>query len=226
VLRHWFLAASAAFTLAVATPDLALAQHGRGGSRGSHGGFHPSSGHGGFHPGPSHGGSHPSFGHSGFHPSFSHSGFHPTFGHGGFHPGTGHAFHNPGFGHTIHHPGFGWHHSPGFAWHHRPPIFVRPPIVISSGDYVPEPTVVTAASPAEIDVRVPADDAAVWFEGVQTAQTGDYRTFESPPLDPGQTYTYDVRASWYEDGQAVDQTRQVQVSAGQHVMVDFASPQS
>lgn len=74
-----------------------------------------------------------------------------------------------------------------------------------------------------IDLRVPAE-AEVWFEGVRTGQTGPSRQFQSPPLEPGHSYTYKVRARWLEDGQEVDQTRKVKVQAGQQVWVDFTQP--
>ena len=46
-----------------------------------------------------------------------------------------------------------------------------------------------------IGVRVPAN-AVVWFNGDRTSQTGDFREFQTPPLTPGQEFSYDVRAQW------------------------------
>jgi uncharacterized protein (TIGR03000 family) len=77
---------------------------------------------------------------------------------------------------------------------------------------------------AKVHVRVPAA-ATVWFEGDQTRQTGPARDFVSPPLTPGQTYTYDVRARWTENGRPVEQTRTVRVRAGDTSTVDFTSPE-
>ena len=57
-------------------------------------------------------------------------------------------------------------------------------------------------------VTVPAD-AEVWFDGAKTAQAGPYREFVSPPLRPGRSYSYDVRARWKDGGREVDRTRRV-----------------
>lgn len=85
----------------------------------------------------------------------------------------------------------------------------------------------TAASPppqpASVEVRVPAS-ALLWFQGQQTEQTGERRTFTTPPLPPGQTYTYEVQARWYEKGEEVTERRQIRVVAGAKQMVDFAAP--
>jgi uncharacterized protein (TIGR03000 family) len=69
---------------------------------------------------------------------------------------------------------------------------------------------------------VPAN-ARIWFDGDLTHQTGPVRDFESPPLQPGQTYTYNIRARWMQNGQPVTQDRTVTV-AGQRTMVDFMNP--
>src|SRR5215469_2292479 len=42
---------------------------------------------------------------------------------------------------------------------------------------------------AVVQVEVPAD-ATVWFGGTQMKQGGTMRTYETPPLDSGITYTY------------------------------------
>jgi uncharacterized protein (TIGR03000 family) len=74
--------------------------------------------------------------------------------------------------------------------------------------------------PAIIDVRVPAD-AQIWFDGESTSQTGTERLFRSPPLQPGQDYSYEVKARWTENGQDVDRTRKVRIHAGERVSVNF-----
>ena len=50
------------------------------------------------------------------------------------------------------------------------------------------------------------------------------RHFESDPLDPNSTYIYTVRARWNQNGQVMDQTRQVNARAGQNQVVDFTTP--
>ncbi len=79
------------------------------------------------------------------------------------------------------------------------------------------------ARPALIDVTLPAD-AALSFQGVpMTEETGAVRQFQSPPLTPGRTYSYDVRATWKDsEGREVVRTRHLSVRAGDHVTLDLA----
>jgi uncharacterized protein (TIGR03000 family) len=79
------------------------------------------------------------------------------------------------------------------------------------------------AAPASVIVRVPAD-AQLWFDGVPVTQVGTQRVFASPPLQPGTTYTYQIRARWTSDGHPVEQTQQVLVRSGERVTVDFPAP--
>jgi uncharacterized protein (TIGR03000 family) len=74
--------------------------------------------------------------------------------------------------------------------------------------------------PALIDVQVPPD-AQIWFDGESTSQTGTERTFRSPPLQPGQDYSYEVKAHWMANGKDIERTRKVHVHAGERVFVNF-----
>jgi uncharacterized protein (TIGR03000 family) len=76
---------------------------------------------------------------------------------------------------------------------------------------------------AHLTVNVPAG-ARLWFEDTPTTRTGPVRQFDSPPLAPGHRYSYQVRASWDENGHEVTQTQQVEVTAGAHVDVNFPVP--
>jgi uncharacterized protein (TIGR03000 family) len=76
---------------------------------------------------------------------------------------------------------------------------------------------------AEITVLVPAD-AEVFFDGEATTQKGSERRFNTPLLEVGPKYHYEVRARWKQDGKAVDQTRKVEVTGGASVKVDFSTP--
>jgi uncharacterized protein (TIGR03000 family) len=82
-----------------------------------------------------------------------------------------------------------------------------------------------ARSPAYITVVVP-EDAAVFFDGEATRQTGGTRRFESPPLESGTKYSYEVTARWTANGKQVEEKRTVRVTAGARVRVDFLTPQS
>ncbi len=74
---------------------------------------------------------------------------------------------------------------------------------------------------ARLQVLVPDADAEVWVEGHKTSSRGATRNFESPELRPGKDFTYDVKASWKQDGKTVTEERQVSVSAGGFFVVDF-----
>jgi len=76
---------------------------------------------------------------------------------------------------------------------------------------------------ATVDVKVPAD-AQVWVGSQQMTQTGAERVFTTPPLTPGQTFSYQVKARWKENGKEVEQTRKVRVEAGKESFVDFQTP--
>src|SRR5262249_27362614 len=73
---------------------------------------------------------------------------------------------------------------------------------------------------ARIGARVPTN-AKVFVNGEQTTQSGQFRRFVSPPLDPGQDYTYEIRATWDDNGHQVDRTSTVSVRAGQLTQLDF-----
>jgi uncharacterized protein (TIGR03000 family) len=76
---------------------------------------------------------------------------------------------------------------------------------------------------ASIQLRVPAN-AEVWFDNTRTKSTGSLRTFLSPPLETGKTFSYVVHARWTDSsGKVIDQTKQVEVQAGQRSRADFTS---
>jgi uncharacterized protein (TIGR03000 family) len=75
---------------------------------------------------------------------------------------------------------------------------------------------------AKVTVIVPLD-AEVYFDGSPTTQTGSERQFTTPPLEKGQNYSYQIRASWDADGDTVSRTKKVFVQAGADVRVDFTS---
>jgi uncharacterized protein (TIGR03000 family) len=74
-----------------------------------------------------------------------------------------------------------------------------------------------------IAVRVP-DSAVIWFDGDKTTQTGSLREFITPPLEAGQKYTYEIKAQWMENGKEVSRTRQMDIYAGDRLMVNFLAP--
>jgi uncharacterized protein (TIGR03000 family) len=76
---------------------------------------------------------------------------------------------------------------------------------------------------AQVTVTVPAD-ARLWFNGTQMTETGTVRDFQSPPLTPGERYTYNVRATWNVNGQEVTQTKRIEVRAGAQVNLAYPLP--
>ncbi len=76
---------------------------------------------------------------------------------------------------------------------------------------------------AVVQVEVPAN-ATVWFGGAQTKQGGTLRTYETPPLESGYAYHYDVKARWEQGGKAVERTQRIEVYPGGRITVTFARP--
>jgi uncharacterized protein (TIGR03000 family) len=70
-----------------------------------------------------------------------------------------------------------------------------------------------------VTVKVPAG-AVLTFNGYRTTSAGTVREFDTPPLAPGR-YTYEVQARWQEDGHTVTQEKQVFVSPGARLELDF-----
>jgi uncharacterized protein (TIGR03000 family) len=82
-------------------------------------------------------------------------------------------------------------------------------------------TAAAAPSPsASIEVLVPAN-AEVTVQGKKMTQGGTNRKFVSPPLNPGEAYTYTVSATWKQDGKQVTQKRNLTVQAGDRQSVLF-----
>jgi uncharacterized protein (TIGR03000 family) len=77
---------------------------------------------------------------------------------------------------------------------------------------------------ALVAVRLPAD-AELWFNGVKMPQTGQVRRFQTPPLQPGKEYSYEVRCSWRQDAREVNQTRRVMVHANDLLGLNFLPAQ-
>jgi uncharacterized protein (TIGR03000 family) len=88
------------------------------------------------------------------------------------------------------------------------------------------PEVVPAAEPgttALLNVYV-QPEAALSIQGIRMNKPGAFRQFVSPPLVPGEDYTYSLRAVWNKDGQEMVRKAVVQVRGGQTVSVDLMAP--
>jgi uncharacterized protein (TIGR03000 family) len=88
----------------------------------------------------------------------------------------------------------------------------------------PQPVApVQQAAAARVQVRVPAD-AGLWFGGTKVASEGAAREFQSPILQPGRLYEYEVQARWKENGRERTRTQQIILIAGSDVKVDLTPP--
>lgn len=88
--------------------------------------------------------------------------------------------------------------------------------------FVNVPNVAAHGNRAFIDVQVPRD-AELWIQGIRMQQTGATRRFTSPELDPARTFTYDIKASWRENGREMTASRQLSVRAGDQVSITLLS---
>lgn len=106
------------------------------------------------------------------------------------------------------------------------PEGVGPPSAVTSG-YSPLNSQPPASTPspysASTDVIAP-DGAMVTLSGTPADTLSGPRHFTSPPLQPGQTYTYKAWATWTENGKPVTREKSVDVQAGQRVTIDMTTP--
>jgi uncharacterized protein (TIGR03000 family) len=52
-------------------------------------------------------------------------------------------------------------------------------------------------------------------------ESGITRDYQSPPLEPGHNYNYEIRAQWTQDGKTLNQTQKFPIHAGEQVLVAF-----
>lgn len=74
---------------------------------------------------------------------------------------------------------------------------------------------------AEITVHGMPAEAEIFFDGEVTTQTGNRRKYFTSPLEVGKSYQYEVVARWQEKGKEVKLSRQVSLTGGDAVNVDF-----
>jgi uncharacterized protein (TIGR03000 family) len=110
----------------------------------------------------------------------------------------------------------------GYAFPARPlhPLFHRGPLTVDPVPNLDDGPVVTVPTPARIIVHAPPE-AELWFDGNATKQKGPERTFETPPLVPGKSYNYAVRARWTQNGKTVEQFAMATVQPGGQASVQF-----
>lgn len=165
------------------------------------------------------------------------------YGGGGFYGGRGYGggyyggrgFYGDGWGYGLGLGlGLGWPYYGG-GYYYGDPGYSAAPIYYDStasipatstynSFYPPDTTVAQSANmSARVEVQVPPD-AQLTFEGQKTTQTGSFRTFDSPPLQPGSSYSYNITATWNNNGTPVTQSRTVPVAPGRKSFVSFLQP--
>lgn len=123
---------------------------------------------------------------------------------------------------------------PGYYGGYNPGYYSSPGYVVDSPNYYADPVVQapgnqvrqsfypeTTNQEATLTVLLPKADAQVWFDGAATQQQGMQRTFMSPALEQGRSFTYTIKGRWMENGRPVERERQVSVQSGQSVTVDL-----
>ncbi|MCU0705979.1 MAG: TIGR03000 domain-containing protein [Fimbriiglobus sp.] len=85
------------------------------------------------------------------------------------------------------------------------------------------------ASPStrsKVKVNVPQDDAELLIEGKPTRTAGKNREYDTPDLEPGKKYLYEVKVVWKPNKfTTLTRTRVVKFVAGEEVTVDLTTPQ-
>lgn len=132
--------------------------------------------------------------------------------------------------------GFGGYYSPFYApWGYSTPYYsAGPSIQIINTNVLPAPEIdltpsrsLIPAPPlpnqhptrARLELRAPAG-AEVFINDKKIEMGGPVRNFESPELKPGESYTFDVRLRWEENGKPVEEKRTLSMRGG-----DFQSLQ-
>ena len=105
------------------------------------------------------------------------------------------------------------------------PTYTVTKSVVPVADTSIEPPVEVGSLPrnqAQVIVRVPAD-AKLFAEGQATTLTGAERTFLTPDLQDGRTYSYTLKVEFKDEGEDKTATKQIVVRGGHRTTVVFAA---
>jgi uncharacterized protein (TIGR03000 family) len=102
-----------------------------------------------------------------------------------------------------------------------------PTVVVSTTaarymDYYTRDRGPAAENKARLHVTLPAD-AELWLNGKQMQRKGADRDFITPQLKPGQTYSYQVKAQWMQEGRTREEAVDVKVRANETTNVQIAA---
>jgi uncharacterized protein (TIGR03000 family) len=103
------------------------------------------------------------------------------------------------------------------------------PVVNTYSNYYPQATEQEPQTPpndnlAHLLVIVP-ENAELLFNGTKTKQTGPQREFISPELTAGKHYSYEIKASWMENGKRKEEVRTAEVQTNTWKVIDFTKPE-
>jgi uncharacterized protein (TIGR03000 family) len=126
-------------------------------------------------------------------------------------------------------PYYSYYSYPSTSYAYTPPVYVAPQTVVTApaltayqSSYPPSTPEPAPSSSNTAVIRVlTAPDAQLTFNGVQLGTTGSVRTFETPALEPGQNYKYDVKIRYSDNGVPVERDRVVRVTPGTTTTADF-----
>jgi uncharacterized protein (TIGR03000 family) len=132
------------------------------------------------------------------------------------------GYYNPGpsyYPRAMAYPSLRQHLGPAYGWNYHLYYDILPQVDKILSERPPVDLT------AHITLKVPAG-AELSFNGQKIEGEGAVRKFYSPPLKPGQRYSYQVALREQKDGKLVTQTRKVIVTAGAHFNVDFTLPEA
>jgi uncharacterized protein (TIGR03000 family) len=114
-----------------------------------------------------------------------------------------------------------YHHGDQFRPYPGSPgtVPVKEPVPVPVPDKIPDKMPEKKSdSGGRVSVTLPSD-AKLLFNGALASGTGSVRTFDTPPLQPGQSYTYELTAEVTRDGRPERVTSSVVVRAGETTTV-------
>jgi uncharacterized protein (TIGR03000 family) len=97
-----------------------------------------------------------------------------------------------------------------------------PPGAPKGEEKLPPPDKKTATSgPARLLVEMPAD-GKLYVDDQLMKTAAERREFNTPVLEKGSTYYYELRVEIVRDGKPVSQTRRILVKAGERIRASFS----
>jgi uncharacterized protein (TIGR03000 family) len=112
--------------------------------------------------------------------------------------------------------------------------YSQPNVIVNNNYIFPEPYIPSRTlmelpplpnshpNTARLTLAIPRG-ADVFVDGKKFEVAEAERTFESPDLKPGESFTFDVRVSWTENGKTVEEKRTLHVKAGEHQSLQYKS---